>query len=172
MTVVIADEHRAMVEHRYVPVEAATSGIALTQAVHVVGLRQYFGVRPLGDGIVGPRLFAVGNECEQPDVGADTPHRKHCLGRPKVEPGGHATDERVVASFAQAFDDPRAPFLHDLLHFGGIAPFGRPRHLADSVALKQTVRCGSTGNGKVKRRGVMGVKFIVQQAAKKGVRQK
>lgn len=37
--VVIADEHRAMVEHRYVPVEAATSGVAFAQAVHIVGLR-------------------------------------------------------------------------------------------------------------------------------------
>lgn len=37
--VVIADEHRAMVEHRYVPVEAATSGVAFAQTVHVIGLR-------------------------------------------------------------------------------------------------------------------------------------
>ena len=134
--VVVADEHRAMVEHRYVPVEAAVSGIAFAQAVHVVGLRQYFGVRPLGDGIVGPRLFAVGNESEQPDVGADTPHRKHRLGRPEVESGGHAADERVVAPFAQAFDDPRASFPHDPLHLVGIAPLGRARHLADTVAAE------------------------------------
>ena len=43
-TVIVTDEYRAVVEHRYVPVEAAVSGIALAQAVHVVGLSQHFGI--------------------------------------------------------------------------------------------------------------------------------
>ena len=37
--VVVADEHRTMVEHRHVPDETAVSGIAFAQAMHVVGLR-------------------------------------------------------------------------------------------------------------------------------------
>lgn len=168
--VVIADEYRTEVEHRHVPVETTTSGIALAQTVHIVGLRQYFGVRLQRDGIVIFRLFAVGNEYEQPDVGAVPLHREHCLGCPEVEPGGHAADERVVTSFAQAFDDPRASFPHDPLHLVGIAPLGRARHLADAVAAEtgRPLRIDrKRERGKAQCHGRK-----VRQAAKKGVRRK